>query len=186
MVLSGKTNKSLVHLLEDSGCESVGISGVDGRLLEAKPLSTELGYVGEITQVNTKIIHDILEKGYVPVISTVGCDRSGNIYNINADTAAAYIAGALQAESLIVMTDIRGILRHAGDPSSLIPEIQVSDARLLIRDGIISGGMIPKVECCIEAIRHGVSRVFILDGSIPHAILLEVLSDEGSGTMFTR
>ena len=129
-------------------------------------------------------IHDALDNGYIPVVSTVGCDDDGNVYNINADTAASRLAGILGAESLISMTDIVGILRDKDDPASLIPRIQVSEAPLLMKDGVISGGMIPKVECCIEAIRRGVKRVFIIDGTIPHAILIEILTDEGIGTMF--
>lgn len=186
MVLAGKINKSLVNLLQNTGGKAIGLSGADGHMIEAKQLDPALGYVGEITRINTQPISDILEKGYIPVISTVGCDAEGNVYNINADTAASRIAGMLKAESLISMTDISGILRDKDDPASLIPVIQVSDAPTLMRDGVISGGMIPKVECCIEAIRRGVNRVFILDGRIPHAILIEMMTDEGIGTMFTE
>lgn len=186
MVLAGKINKSLVNLLQNTGGKAIGLSGADGHMIEARQLDPALGYVGEITNVNTQPISDILEKGYIPVISTVGCDAEGNVYNINADTAAARIAGTLKAESLISMTDISGILRDKDDPASLIPVIQVSDAPTLMRDGVISGGMITKVECCIEAIRRGVNRVFILDGRIPHAILIEMMTDEGIGTMFTE
>ncbi|MFR1519245.1 MAG: acetylglutamate kinase [Clostridia bacterium] len=186
MVLAGKINKSLVNLLQNTGGRAIGLSGADGHMIEAKQLDPALGYVGEITNIDTQLITDVLEKGYIPVISTVGCDAKGNVYNINADTAASRIAGMLKAESLISMTDISGILRDKDDPSSLIPQIQVSDAPTLMRDGVISGGMIPKVECCIEAIRRGVKRVFIIDGRIPHAILIETLTDEGIGTMFTE
>ncbi len=186
MVLAGKINKNLVNLLQNTGGRAIGLSGADGHLIEAKQLDPALGYVGEITGVDTRLITDVLEKGYIPVISTVGCDREGNVYNINADTAASRIAGMLRAESLISMTDISGILRDKDDPSSLIPQIQVSDAPTLMRDGVISGGMIPKVECCIEAIRRGVNRVFIIDGRVPHSILIETLTDEGIGTMFTE
>jgi acetylglutamate kinase len=184
MVLSGKINKSLVNLLNNAGCRSVGLSGADDGLIEAVQKDPQLGYVGEITKVNPTIIHDLLDKGYIPVISTVGYDKAGNIYNINADTAAARIAGALKAEALFTMTDIAGILRDKDDPSSLIQKIYVSDAPGLMRDGIISGGMIPKVDCCVEAIRRGVKRVFIIDGRVPHSILIEALTDEGIGTMF--
>ena len=184
MVLAGKINKSLVGLIQSMGGKAIGLCGMDGHLLLAKQLDDVHGYVGEITQVNTQPILDVLEKGYIPVVSTVGCDREGNAYNINADTAAARIAAALGAESLISMTDIRGILRDPGDDSTLIPKVHVSDAPQLTREGVISGGMIPKVECCIEAIRRGVKKVFILDGRVPHAILIECLTDEGSGTMF--
>lgn len=184
MVLAGKINKSLVNLLQNIGGKAIGLSGMDGGLIEAKPIDFEnLGYVGEITNVNTQPIVDVLEKGYIPVISTVGCDKEGNVYNINADTAAAAIAGSLGAESLISMTDICGILRDKDDPSTLIPVINVSEAPQLMREGIISGGMIPKIECCIEAIRRGVSKVFVMDGRVPHSILIEILTDEGIGTM---
>ena len=186
MVLAGKINKTLVSLLQNTGGRAIGLSGADGHMIEAKQLDPALGYVGEITNIDTRLITDVLEKGYIPVISTVGCDSEGNVYNINADTAASRIAGMLKAESLISMTDISGILRDKEDPSSLISQIQVSDAPTLMRDGVISGGMIPKVECCIEAIRRGVNRVFIIDGRIPHSILIETLTDEGIGTMFTE
>lgn len=184
MVLAGKVNKSLVQLLENTGGRAMGLCGLDGRLIEARMRDARLGYVGEIVKINTQPILDVLEKGYIPVISTVAGDREGNVYNINADTAAAQIAGALKAESLISMTDIAGILRDKDDPNSLISRINVSEAPQLMREGVISGGMIPKVECCIEAIRRGVHRVFIIDGRVPHAILIETLTDEGIGTMF--
>ena len=184
MVLAGKINKSLVNLLEMKGGKAMGISGIDGHMIEAEAKDEKLGFVGKITNVNVEPITDLLEKGYIPVISTVGCDNEGNPYNINADTAAARIAASLGAESLISMTDIRGILRDPADASTLIPAIQVSEAPQLIREGIISGGMIPKIECCIEAIRRGVKKVFIIDGRVPHAILIECLTDEGVGTMF--
>ena len=166
------------------GGKAIGLCGMDGHMIEARKLDDVHGYVGEIVNVNTQPILDVLEKGYIPVISTVGCDNEGNPYNINADTAAARIAASLGAESLISMTDIRGILRDPADESTLIPAIQVSEAPQLIREGIISGGMIPKIECCIEAIRRGVKKVFIIDGRVPHAILIECLTDEGVGTMF--
>ena len=186
MVLAGKINKNLVSLLQSKGGKAIGLSGMDGYLIQAKPLRAELGYVGEITQINVEPVLDVLEKGYTPVISTVGCDTEGNVYNINADTAAARIAAALKAESLISMTDTSGILRDKDDPSTLISQIAVSEAPQRMREGIISGGMIPKVDCCIEAIRRGVNRVFIIDGRIPHAILIETLTDEGIGTMFIQ
>lgn len=185
MVLAGKISKNLVSLIGNLGGRAIGLSGMDGHMIEARKLRAELGFVGEITAVDPQPILDVLDKGYIPVISTVGCDRAGNSYNINADTAAARIAGTLEAESFISMTDIAGILRDKDDPSTLIHEINVSEAPELMREGIISGGMIPKVECCIEAIRRGVGRVFIIDGRIPHAILIETLTDEGIGTMFT-
>lgn len=183
MVLAGKVNKTLVNLLECNGGKAMGISGMDGRLIEAVPKDPRLGYVGKITKVNIEAITDLLEKGYIPVVSTVGCDREGNTYNINGDTAAAYIAGALHAERLIMMTDIAGILRDKDDPSTLISSVTVEEAKQLFAEGIISGGMIPKVDCCIEAIRYGVKKVTIMDGRIPHAILMEILTDEGAGTM---
>ena len=184
MVLAGKINKNLVNLIQNKGGKSIGLCGLDGHMIKAEMLDERLGYVGEITEVNVQPILDLLEKGYIPVISTVGCDDDGNTYNINADTAAARIAGELGAESLISMTDIEGILRDKNDPSTLISQIYVSEAPQLVREGVISGGMIPKVNCSIEAIRRGVGKVFIIDGRIPHAILIETLTDEGIGTMF--
>lgn len=183
MVLAGKINKQLVNLLGEFGGNSVGISGIDGHLIEAKVKDERLGFVGEITKVNVQPILDLIEKEYIPVVSTVGCDKDGNVYNINADTAAAFIAGAMNAERLITMTDIPGILRDVNDPDSIIKKVTTEEARQLFRDGVISGGMIPKVECCIEAIEKGVRRVTILDGRVPHALLLELLTDEGAGTL---
>ena len=164
MVLAGKVNKTLVNLLEKQGGRAIGISGMDGRLIEAQ------------------MKDDLLDNGYIPVISTVGCDRDGNAYNINGDTAAAYVAGALEAERLIMMTDIAGILRDKDDPSTLISEITIDEASSLYKEGVISGGMIPKVDCCIEAIERGVKKVTIMDGRVPHSILMELLTDEGAGT----
>lgn len=184
MVLAGKVSKDLVNLIGKLGGKAIGLSGIDGNMIEAKQISEELGYVGEITDINAQPILDVLSKGYIPVISTLGCDDEGNVYNINADTAASRIAGTLNAESLISMTDIEGILKERDDPNTLIPVINVSEAPQLMRDGVISGGMIPKVQCCIEAIRRGVKKVFITDGRVPHSILIETLSDEGIGTMF--
>ncbi len=186
MVLAGKVNKSLVALLGRLGCKAIGLCGADGHLITAKIKDERLGYVGEITDVNAEPILDLLEKGYVPVISTTACDSEGNIYNINADTAAAKIAAELKAESFISMTDIAGILRDKDDPSTLIPKIYVSDIPQLVNEGIISGGMIPKIDCCGEAIRRGVSKVFVLDGTVPHSLLIETLTDEGLGTMFVQ
>ena len=183
MVLAGKVNKTLVNLLENRGGRAVGLSGMDGRMIEAKQKDERLGYVGEIVKINAAPITDLLEKGYIPVVSTIGCDEGGNDYNINGDTAAARIAGALGAERMILMTDIAGILRDKDDPSSLIPEITVDEAKTLRAEGVISGGMIPKVECCVDAIARGVKKVIIMDGRIPHSILLELLTDEGAGTM---
>ena len=184
MVLAGKVNKTLVNLLEMKGGKAVGLSGIDGRIIESKTKNEKLGFVGEITKINPKTIEDLLEKGYIPVLSTVGCDADGNTYNINGDTAAAYIAGALNAERLIMMTDIDGILRDKNDPTTLIHEISLDETEKLYSDGIISGGMIPKVECCVTAIHKGVKTVVILDGRVPHSILMELLTDEGAGTLF--
>ena len=186
MVLAGKVNKTLVNLLEMKGGKAMGISGMDGRLIEAVVKDEQLGYVGKITNVNIDPIMDLLEKGYIPVVSTLGCDRQGNTYNINGDTAAAYIAGAMNAENLIMMTDIAGILRDKDDPSTLIPYVTIADAKKLYDEGVISGGMIPKVDCCIEAIHKGVKKVIIMDGRVPHSILMELLTDEGAGTMVTE
>lgn len=183
MVLAGKINKHLVNLLGEYGGNAVGISGIDGHLIEAKVKDERLGFVGEITKVNVQPIFDLIEKGYIPVVSTVGCDNEGNVYNINADTAASFIAGVMKAERLITMTDIPGILRDVNDPDSIIKRVNTEEARQLFREGVISGGMIPKVECCIEAIEKGVRRVTILDGRVPHAVLLELLTDEGAGTL---
>lgn len=183
MVLAGKVNKSLVGLLGQQGVKAVGLSGMDDRLIQAVMKDPDLGYVGRITNINAQLLLDLIDDGYVPVISTLACDDEGNIYNINADTAAAQIAGALGAESLFMMTDIAGILRDKDDPQSLIPCIDINEAVELFNSGIISGGMIPKVECCIEAIHRGVGRVVVMDGRVSHSILLEILTNEGVGTM---
>ena len=183
MVLAGKVNKTLVNLLQMKGGHAVGLSGIDGGIIEATMKDEALGYVGTITRIRTQPITDLLEKNYIPVISTVASDRQGNTYNINGDTAAAYIAGALNAERLIMMTDIAGILRDKDDPDTLIPALTVTEAKKLFDDGVISGGMIPKVDCCIEAIGKGVKHVVIMDGRVPHSILMELLTDEGAGTM---
>ncbi|OPZ66865.1 MAG: Acetylglutamate kinase [Firmicutes bacterium ADurb.Bin467] len=184
MVLSGKINKGLVNLLSSIGGKAIGLCGMDGRMIEARPLREELGFVGEIVRTNVEPILDVLEKGYIPVVSTVGCDMDGNTYNINADTAAARIAGELGAVCLVSMTDIAGILRDRNDPSSLIVHIDMTEVPQLIESGVIAGGMIPKAECCMEAIRRGVKKVFIIDGRVPHSVLIELLTDEGIGTMF--
>ena len=186
MVLAGKVNKTLVNLLQTKGGHAVGVSGIDGGIIEATIKNEALGYVGKITKIRTQPITDLLEKNYIPVISTVASDRQGNVYNINGDTAAAHIAGALGAERLIMMTDIAGILMDKDDPTTLIPQITVSEAKKLYDNGVISSGMIPKVDCCIEALDHGVNNVIIMDGRIPHSILMELLTDEGAGTMVTK
>ena len=193
MVLAGKISKELVKLIGNMGGKAIGLSGMDGGMIQAKKLDDRLGYVGDITNVNVEPILDVLERGYVPVISTLGFDTEGNTYNINADTAAAAIAGALQkaslpesrkVECLISMTDTPGILRDVSDPTSRIAQLNLAQVQELIKDGVISGGMIPKVDCCVDAIKDGVKKVFILDGRVPHSILTELLTDEGSGTMF--
>ena len=184
MVLAGKISKNLVNLIGNMGGRAIGLSGMDGHMIEAERMRDELGYVGEIVSIDPRPILDVLDKGYIPVVSTIGFDKEGNSYNINADTAASRIAGTLKAESLVSMTDISGLLRDKDDSKTLIPVVNVSEAPQLVREGVISGGMIPKVECCIEAIRRGVKRVFIIDGRVPHSILIETLTDEGIGTMF--
>lgn len=186
MVLAGKINKSLVNLLQMKGGHAIGISGIDGRMIECEIKDERLGYVGKIKKIHIKPVNDLLERGYIPVISTVGCDKEGNAYNINGDTAAAFIAGALGAERLIMMTDIAGILRDRNDQSTLIPNLTVDEAKKLYDEGVISGGMIPKVDCCIEAINEGVKNVVIMDGRISHSILMELLTDEGAGTLIRR
>ena len=186
MVLAGKVNKTLVNLIQMKGGHAVGLSGIDGGIIEAKVKNEALGYVGQITKIRTQPITDLLEKNYIPVISTVASDRQGNVYNINGDTAAAYIAGALEAERMILMTDIAGILMDKDDPATLIPHITVSEAKKLYDSGVISGGMIPKVDCCIDALNYGVNNVIIMDGRVPHSILMELLTDEGAGTMVMK
>ena len=188
MVLAGKTNKDLVKLIMQSGGNAVGISGIDNQLIVAKKHECEddLGYVGDIDKINPNIILDMLEKGYIPVIASVGTDEEGHTYNINADTAAAEIAGALSAENMILVSDIPGLLFDKDDESTLIPLVHVYEVKGLEGKGIISGGMIPKVECCVRAIRQNVKKAVIIDGRIPHSILIEMLSKEGIGTMFKR
>ena len=176
-------DQDLVNLLQTKGGHAMGLSGIDGGILEAEVKDEALGYVGEITKIRTQPIVDLLEKNYIPVISTIASDRQGNTFNINGDTAAASIAGALGAERLIMMTDIAGLLRDKDDPSTLIPAVTVSEAKQLFEEGVICGGMIPKVDCCIEAIEKGVRHVVIMDGRVPHSILMELLTDEGAGTM---
>ncbi len=189
MVLSGKVNKELVQLLAQHKGSAVGLCGIDGGMLMAEKKTTDdgqdLGWVGEITKVNTKPILDALANGNIPVIATVATDDEGNTYNVNADTAAARIAAELGAENLILMTDIAGLLRDKDDPDTLIPEVNVSEVPFLKRQGIISGGMIPKIDCCVEAVRRGVHKTVIIDGRVPHSILIEILSNEGIGTQFT-
>lgn len=186
MVLAGKINKTLVNMLGLKGARAIGISGLDAQMIKAEMKDSRLGYVGKITEVDVTPINDLLKKGYIPVVSTIACDDKGNVYNINADTAAAYIAGGLQAERLFTMTDIEGILRDKDDKNSLISCIDIKGAEELFNTGVISGGMIPKVECCIEAIHKGVKKVVILDGRVPHELLIEMLTNEGAGTMVVK
>ena len=186
MVLAGKVNKSLVQLIESQGGNAIGFCGLDGRLLMAEKLiaSADLGYVGEIKEVNPAPIEMAMKDGYIPIISTIAGGYDGNVYNINADLAAAQIAAKLGAKKLILMTDIRGLLRDVNDEDSLISVVNVSEVPMLKRDGIIKGGMIPKIDCCVEAVRNGVNRAHIIDGRLEHSILLELFSDDGIGTMF--
>jgi acetylglutamate kinase len=186
MVLAGKVNKELVALLQAAGGSALGLCGSDAGMLQVEKMQegADLGYVGSVTGVNVKPILDALEHGYIPVIATIATDAAGQVYNINADTAASRIASALGAENLILMTDIRGLLRDKGDEATLIPEVNVSEVPFLVKQGIISGGMIPKIECCVEAVRRGVVKTCIIDGRIPHSILIEMLSNEGIGTLF--
>lgn len=185
MVLAGKVNKALVQLLEQHSGRAVGLCGLDGNMIHAEKLISgeDLGYVGEITEVNTKIIEDATASGYIPIIATIASGVHGEVYNINADIAAARIAAELKAEKLILMTDVRGLLRDKDDDSTIISVLNVSDVPKLRHEGVISGGMIPKIDCCVEAVRRGVGRAHILDGRIPHSILVELFSDEGIGTM---
>jgi acetylglutamate kinase len=186
MVLCGKLNKELVSALQMHGAKALGLCGIDGQMIMAEKLDSDvdLGYVGQIQKITTKPILDALNNGYVPIISTVATSADGQSYNINADTAAARIASCLRAENLILMTDIAGLLKDKDDPSTLIPTVNVSDVPYLKKTGIISGGMIPKIECCVEAVRRGVKKTSIIDGRIPHSILIELLSNEGAGTQF--
>ncbi len=185
MVLAGKVNKTLVGMLSLCGGDAVGLSGLDSRLIQAKQRDPKLGFVGDVTQVNVKPILDLLDGGYIPVISTLGCGPNGETFNINGDIAAAAVAGALKAKRLIMMTDVAGILRDKDDPASLIDEMTVAQAAQLKAEGIISGGMIPKVECCVNAIERGVEKVVVMDGRIPHSILVELMTNEGAGTLIT-
>ena len=186
MVLAGKVNKSLAANLTALGGKAVGLCGIDGGLIKVHKKDEKLGQVGEIDSINKKILDDLLDGGFIPVISSIGIDNAGNPYNINADTAAAKIAAAIHAESMVVMSNINGVLKDKDDPDSLIKKITLTDAEALQKDGTIAGGMIPKVDCCTNAIKEGVKKVFIINGEIPHAILIELLTDEGLGTMFTK
>lgn len=183
MVLAGKVNKDLVSMLESHGGSAIGLCGLDGKMIEAETLDPELGLVGEITKVNPKIIQNALDNGYIPVISTIGRGEDGRVYNINADTAAARIAAEMGAPSLILLTDIKGLLEDKDNEDTIIRTVGVSEVPLLKKQGIISGGMIPKIDCCVEAVRRGVHQANIIDGRIPHSILIELLTDIGAGTM---
>ena len=184
MVLAGKINKTLVNLIGHKGGRAIGLSGIDGQMIQARVRDERLGYVGEITKVDGRPILDVIDKGYIPVVSTVGCDTQGHVYNINADTAAAEIAIALHAEKLVSMTDIVGLLRDKNDESTLIPEVELSEIEGYKAEGVIAGGMLPKIEGMADAIRQGVHEAVIIDGRMPHSILLEMFSDRGAGTMF--
>ena len=186
MVLAGKVNKELVSHLTQHGGKALGMCGIDGQMILCHKIESEvdLGFVGEIDSINTAPILDALSNGYVPVISTVACDEKGQTYNINADTAASRIAAELKAENLILMTDIVGLLKDKDDSDTLIPTVQVSEVPFMKRQGIISGGMIPKIDCCVEAVRRGVKKTCIIDGRVPHSILVELLTSQGIGTQF--
>jgi acetylglutamate kinase len=186
MVLAGKINKTLVAMMESLGQHAIGLSGLDGSMLHARRLDDVHGFVGEVTHVDPAPLQAVIENGYIPILAALGCDTQGNVYNINADTAAAEIAAALNAESLLSLSDIPGLLRDVGDPDSLIPKVRLDEVVALTENGCISGGMIPKVQCCVDALEGGVRRAFILDGRVPHSLLIEVLTDAGAGTMFYR
>lgn len=184
MVLAGKINKDLVCQIGNLGGHAIGLSGMDGHMIKCKPLDDKHGYVGEITEMNMDVVNEVLANSFIPVISTIGYDEQGNCYNINADTVAAAVAGALKAEALISMTDVAGLLRDKDDEATLIHRVYISDVPALIAEGVISGGMIPKIDSMTNAIREGVKKAFIIDGRVPHSILMELLTDEGMGTMF--
>lgn len=184
MVLAGKINKDLVCQIGNLGGNAIGLSGMDGHMIKCKPLDEKHGYVGEIVQTNMDVVNEVLANSFIPVISTIGYDEEGNCYNINADTVAAAVAGALKAEALISMTDVAGLLRNKDDEATLIHKVYISDVPALIAEGVISGGMIPKIDSMTNAIREGVKKAFIIDGRVPHSILMELLTDEGMGTMF--
>ena len=184
MVLAGKVNKGLVANIVELGGKAVGLCGIDGNMIKVHKKNADLGLVGEIDDIDTTLIETVISQGYIPVLSSIGVDENGVAYNINADTVAAKVAGALQAETMVAMTNIDGVMRDKDNPTSLIPQLSVAEAEQLKQEGIIAGGMIPKVDCCLEAIEAGAQKVFIINGEIPHAILIELLTDEGLGTMF--
>lgn len=184
MVLAGKVNKDLVCKICNMGGHAIGLSGMDGNMIKCKPMDDVHGYVGEIVETNMEVVNEVLANNFIPVVSTIGYDEQGNCYNINADTVAARIAGDLKAAALISMTDIVGLLRDVNDESTKIQKVIISEIPALIADGIISGGMIPKIDSMTQAIRNGCEKAFIIDGRVPHSILMELLTDEGMGTMF--
>ncbi len=186
MVLAGKVNKGLVANIVELGGKAVGLCGIDGNMIKVHKKNADLGLVGEIDDIDTTLIETVISQGYIPVLASIGVDENGVAYNINADTVAAKVAGALQAETMVAMTNIDGVMRDKDDPTSLIPQLSVAEAEQLKQEGIIAGGMIPKVDCCLEAIEAGAQKVFIINGEIPHAILIELLTNEGLGTMFVK
>lgn len=187
MVLAGKTNKDLVSLIGQLGAKAVGLCGIDANIIKAKKYEIEegdLGFVGEIEEIDETLILDVIEKGYIPVIASVGCDETGHTYNINADTAASSIAAKLHAENMILVSDIPGVLLDPSDEMSLISKIFIHEIAFLKDSGVIKGGMIPKVDCCANAVKESVRRAVIIDGRVPHSILIEMFSEDGSGTLF--
>lgn len=186
MVLAGKVNKGLVANIVELGGKAVGLCGIDGNMIKVHKKNADLGLVGEIDDIDTTLIETVISQGYIPVLSSIGVDENGVAYNINADTVAAKVAGALQAETMVAMTNIDGVMRDKDNPTSLVPQLSVAEAEQLKQEGIIAGGMIPKVDCCLEAIEAGAQKVFIINGEIPHAILIELLTNEGLGTMFVK
>lgn len=185
MVLAGKTNKNLVNMISKLHAKAVGISGMDGHIIEAQKMVSEndLGYVGQIVKIHPELIFKLIDDGYIPVVASVGTDCQGNFYNVNADLAASAIAGALNAENMIFVSNVPGVLKNPEDEDSIMTNIHISDVPKLEEDGIITGGMIPKVECCVDCVRQGVKKTVIIDGRVPHACLIEMLSDEGIGSM---
>ena len=185
MVLAGKTNKNLVNMISKLHAKAVGISCMDGHIIEAQKMVSEndLGYVGQIVKIHPELIFKLIDDGYIPVVASVGTDCQGNIYNVNADLAASAIAGALNAENMIFVSNVPGVLKNPEDEDSIMTNIHISDVPKLEEDGIITGGMIPKVECCVDCVRQGVKKTVIIDGRVPHACLIEMLSDEGIGSM---
>lgn len=187
MVLVGKVNKHLVSLINRAGATAVGLSGMDGQILTARPIpkSDQLGFVGEVARVDPTVLRPLIDSGHIPVVTSVAADESGQPYNINADTVAGELAAALGAEKLILLTDVAGILEDREDPSSLVKRISISGVKRMMEEGKVGGGMIPKVNCCVRSLAQGVTTTSIVDGRLPHSLLLEILTDEGAGTMIT-